>query len=137
MITGGNATVYVSNMDHAVRFYTEVLGLTLTNRFGNHFATVQAGTTLRIGLHPWSSKYPSPGTKGAVQIGLVVSDESLAALASRLRTHGVEVSGIIEAQDANNITFADPDGNPIYVGDWDPDSTEEREPHDVVGSTTS
>jgi catechol 2,3-dioxygenase-like lactoylglutathione lyase family enzyme len=137
MITGGNATVYVSNMDNAVRFYTEVLGLKLTNRFGNHFATVQAGTTLRIGLHPWSAKYPPPGTKGAVQIGLVVSDEPIAALASRLRKHGVEVSGVIESQEANYITFADPDGNPIYVGDWDPDSTEAREPHDAVGSTTS
>jgi len=30
MITGGNATVFVSNMDNAVRFYTEVLGLRLT-----------------------------------------------------------------------------------------------------------
>jgi catechol 2,3-dioxygenase-like lactoylglutathione lyase family enzyme len=136
MITGGNATVYVSSMDNAVRFYTDVLGLKLTNRFGNHFATVQAGTTLRIGLHPWSAKYPPPGTKGAVQIGLV-SDEPIAALASRLRKHGIEVSGIIEAQEANYVTFADPDGNLIYVGDWDPDSTEEREPHDAVGSTTS
>jgi catechol 2,3-dioxygenase-like lactoylglutathione lyase family enzyme len=72
MITGGNATVYVSNMDNAVRFYTEVLGLKLTDRFGSHFATVQAGTTLRI-----------------------------------------------------------------YVGDWDPDSTDAREPQATVGSTTS
>jgi catechol 2,3-dioxygenase-like lactoylglutathione lyase family enzyme len=46
MISGGNATVYVSNMDNAIRFYTEVLGLKLTNRFGNHWATVQAGKTL-------------------------------------------------------------------------------------------
>ena len=35
MLYGGNATVYVSNMDQAVRFYTEVLSLVLTNRFGN------------------------------------------------------------------------------------------------------
>ena len=43
MISGGNATVYVSDMDTAVRFYTETLGLTLTNRFGNHWATLEAG----------------------------------------------------------------------------------------------
>ena len=40
-------------MDNAIRFYTEVLGLKLTNRFGNNWATVQAGKTLVIGLHPW------------------------------------------------------------------------------------
>ena len=137
MINGGNATVYVSNMDNAIRFYTEVLGLKLTNRFGNHWATVQAGTTLLIGLHPWSAKYPRPGTKGSVQIGLVVSrDEPIEELAARLRKHGVEVSDIIGSEEANYISFADPDGNPIYVGDWDPDFDKEHEPHDTVGSTT-
>ena len=137
MISGGNATVYVSSMDNAIRFYTEVLGLKLTNRFGNHWATVQAGKTLLIGLHPWSAKYPRPGTKGSVQIGLVVSrDEPIGDLAGRLRKHGVEVSDIIKSEEANYISFADPDGNPIYVGDWDPDLDEEHEPHHTVGSTT-
>jgi len=137
MISGGNATVYVSSMDNAIRFYTEVLGLKLTNRFGNHWATVQAGQTLLIGLHPWSAKYPRPGTKGSVQIGLVVSrDEPIGDLAARLRQHGVEVSDIIKSEEANYISFADPDGNPIYVGDWDPDLDEEHEPHHAVGSAT-
>ena len=136
MINGGNATVYVSNMDNAIQFYTEVLGLKLTNRFGNHWATVQAGTTLVIGLHPWSAKYPRPGTKGSVQIGLVVSrDEPITDLAARLRKHGVEVSDIIESEEANYISFADPDGNPIYVGDWDQEFDKKHEPHDAVGST--
>jgi catechol-2,3-dioxygenase len=137
MINGGNATIYVSNMDHAVTFYTEVLGLKLTNRFGNHWATVQAGKTLVIGLHPWSDKYPRPGTKGSVQIGLVVSrDEPIGELADRLRQRGVEVSEVIESAEANYIHFSDPDGNPIYVGDWDPDVEAEPRQHDAVGSAT-
>ena len=134
MISGGNATVYVSNMDNAVRFYSEVLGLKLTNRFGDNWATVQAGKTLVIGLHPWSAKYPKPGTKGSVQIGLVLRDEPITELAARLRKHGVEVSGIIESQEANYITFADPDGNLIYIGDRDYVSEEPHESTDVVGA---
>jgi catechol 2,3-dioxygenase-like lactoylglutathione lyase family enzyme len=122
MMFGGNATVYVSNMDTAIRFYTEVLGLKLTNRFGNHWATVQAGQSLVIGLHPWNPRHPVPGTRGGVQIGLVVAqDMPIAELAARLRQHGVEVSDILETVAGRIITFADPDGNPIYVGDWDPD----------------
>jgi catechol 2,3-dioxygenase-like lactoylglutathione lyase family enzyme len=120
MITGGTATVYVSNMDNAIRFYTEVLGLKLTNRFGDHWATVRAGATLVIGLHPWSKKYPPPGTKGSVQIGLIVSrDEPIEALAARLRRQGVDVSDVLRSEEANYISFTDPDGNPIYVGDRD------------------
>jgi catechol 2,3-dioxygenase-like lactoylglutathione lyase family enzyme len=134
MIYGGNATIYVSNMDRAIHFYTEVLGLKLTNRFGNNWATVQAGKTLVIGLHPWKARYPQPGTKGSVQIGLVVSqDEPIRELAARLRTHGVQVGDVIESDEGNYLNFADPDGNPIYVGDWDPDFDEEHEPNDSVG----
>ena len=135
MIYGGNATVYVSNMDTAIQFYTEVLGLKLTNRFGDHWATVQAGKTLVIGLHPWSAKFPSPGTKGSVQIGLVVSqDVGIEEYAARLRQRGVEVSGIIKSVEGNYVSFTDPDGNPIYVGDWHPDFDVQRESrHTVTG----
>ena len=138
MIYGGNATVYVSSMDRAIRFYTEALGLKLTNRFGDNWATVQAGKTLVIGLHPWSEKFPRPGTRGAVQIGLVVSqDEPIDKFAARLRKHGVEVGAIIASEAGNYISFTDPDGNPIYVGDWDPDFDTEQQAHGTVGSVSS
>jgi len=134
MISGGNATVYVSNMDNAVRFYTEALGLKLTNRFGDNWATVQAGTTLVVGLHPWSAKFPRPGTKGAVQLGFFLAHgDSLEALAARLRQHGVRVSDTIASMEANYIRFEDPDGNPIYVGDRNP-GVDEPVKQDAVGS---
>ena len=72
-----------------------------------------------IGLHPRSAHHPEPGTKGSVQIGLVLRDEPITEFAARLRKNGVEVSDIIESQEANYVTFADPDGNSIYVGDQD------------------
>jgi catechol 2,3-dioxygenase-like lactoylglutathione lyase family enzyme len=122
MIYGGNATIYVSNMDNAIGFYTGVLGLKLTNRYGDHWATVQAGKSLLIGLHPWKANTPKPGTPGAVQIGLVVSpDHPIEVFAEGLRRSGVKVSAIIRSETGNYFNFADPDGNPIYVGDWDPD----------------
>ena len=134
MIAGGNATVYVSNMDNAVRFYSEVLGLKLTNRFGNHWATVQAGTTLVVGLHPASAKHPRPGTRGAVQLGFFLSkDDTLEALGARLRAHGVDV-GTIESAEANYIHFTDPDGNPIYVSDRNPGVDEAPKAHATAGS---
>ena len=99
---------------------------------------MQAGRSLVIGLHPWSAPHPRPGTKGSVQIGLVVSrDEPIAVFAARLRKHGVEVGDIIESQEANYVVFTDPDGNAIYVGDGDPGVGEEQASHAAVGSSAS
>jgi catechol 2,3-dioxygenase-like lactoylglutathione lyase family enzyme len=99
MVSGGNATVIVSNMDRAVGFYTEVLGLKLTNRFGDHWATVAAGKGLTIGLHPASSKYPAPGTKGAMMIGLEI-DERIEFAVQRLTEKGVHLTGSIVRAEA-------------------------------------
>ena len=115
MVTGGNATVIVSNMDRAVRFYTEVLGLKLTNRFGDHWATVDAGKGLTIGLHPASPKYPAPGTKGGMMLGMEI-DEPIENAVARLTGKGVRMSSpIVREAPGAFVSFDDPDGNPIYL----------------------
>ncbi len=48
MIEGGTPTIYVSNMDRAVEFYTEVLGLGLISRYGNEWASVDVGKGLTL-----------------------------------------------------------------------------------------
>jgi catechol 2,3-dioxygenase-like lactoylglutathione lyase family enzyme len=127
MISGGNATVMVSNMDAAVRFYTEALGLKLTNRFGNHWATVQAGTSLTIGLHPASAKYPVPGTKGATMLGLEI-DEPIQAVMDRLRQKGVHITGSVVQDGAGNfVHLEDPDGNDIYLWEVNPKAIPETD----------
>jgi catechol 2,3-dioxygenase-like lactoylglutathione lyase family enzyme len=116
MISGGNITVMVSNMDASVRFYTEVLGMKLTDRFGDHWATVNAGKGLIIGLHPASPKYPAPGTKGGMLIGLEI-DEPIQQIVDRLRGKGVHFLGpIVNDGGAGSFAdFEDPDGNWIYL----------------------
>lgn len=114
MISGGNATIFVSNMDAAVHFYTEVLGLKLTNRFGDHWATVDAGRGLTIGLHPASSKYPAPGTRGSITLGFEI-DEPIEEVVARLQSKGVRTTGAITREEAGSFAqFEDPDGNPFY-----------------------
>jgi catechol 2,3-dioxygenase-like lactoylglutathione lyase family enzyme len=115
MISGGNATVFVSNMDASVRFYTEVLGLKLTNRFGDSWATVDAGKGLTIGLHPASPKYPAPGTRGGIMLGLEI-DEPIAGMVARLSEKGVRIKGSIVQDDPGQfVHLEDPDGNEIYL----------------------
>lgn len=123
MVTGGNATVFVSDMDRAVHFYTEVLGLKLTNRFGNDWATVDAGKGLTIGLHPASPKYPAPGTKGAIMLGLEI-DEPIEVVLERLSAKGLQTSRSVERSAAGNFAhLEDPDGNEFYLWEQNPHVT--------------
>jgi len=117
MITGGNATVYVSDMDRAVTFYAETLGLTLKQRWGNHWAAIQAGAGLSIGLHPKSDRAPAPGTRGAISIGLSI-DEPIEEAVRRLAAAGVRFRGPVVQDEEAGIAlafFGDPDGNDLYL----------------------
>jgi predicted enzyme related to lactoylglutathione lyase len=115
MISGGNATIIVADMDRSIRFYTEILNLKLTNRFGNDWATVSAGEGLTIGIHPASAKYPAPGTKGAIILGLDI-DVPIEIAISRLTQRGVTIKGSVTRSDPGNFAnLEDPDGNEIYL----------------------
>lgn len=111
---GGHAIVYVSDMDAGVRFYSEKLGLPLTNRYGNHFATVEAGD-LVLAIHPKTPHTPDPGKKGSVMLGLQV-DEPMERVVSRLTGRGVRVTGESAPPDSEaRVEFEDEDGNPLYL----------------------
>ena len=115
MFSGGNVTVYVSNMDSAVRFYSETLGLKLAYRFGDHWASIEAGTGLTIGLHPASSENQA-GRKGSMAIGLQLKGSIHDAI-SALKAKGVRFQGdvINEAKAGSFVGFEDPDGNQLYL----------------------
>jgi catechol 2,3-dioxygenase-like lactoylglutathione lyase family enzyme len=114
MITGGNVTIFVSNMDRAVRFYTEVLGLRLVHRFGDHWASIDAGPGLSIGLHPASPQSPA-GRRGSITIGLQVAAD-ISGEVERLRERGVVFEGdIVDDGAIRFANFADPDGNSGYL----------------------
>jgi predicted enzyme related to lactoylglutathione lyase len=127
MITGGNATVFVSNMDRSVQFYTQVLGLKLTNRFGDNWATVDAGKGLTIGLHPASPKYPAPGTNGGMMLGMEVQGP-IDKVVAQLGEKGVTFKGsVVRDQSGNFIHLEDPDGNEIYLWEVNPVTVPETE----------
>ena len=114
MIQGGNATVFVSDMDRAVHFYTEVLGLELRTRYEDAWAEAVAGD-LVIGLHGQSERAPDPGTAGAIQIGLLV-DGPIEGVVEALGAKGVSFRGPVVDDGAVKLAyFSDPDGNSLYL----------------------
>lgn len=130
-ISGGHAIVYVSDMDAAVRFYSGTLGLTLTNRFGGNFATVEAGR-LVLAIHPKTPRTPEPGTKGSVALGFTI-DEPIDRVVSRLGARGVRFAGSIAGTETDRfVEFEDPDGNSLYL--WEPVRQEEPVARRAVGT---
>jgi len=114
MFSSGNVTVYVADMDRAVRFYTEVLGLNLAYRFGDHWASVEVGRGLTIGLHPASAQTPA-GRKGSMTIGLELSGSIHDAM-RKLEARGVRFLGLSEEGKAGSFAhFEEPDGNVLYL----------------------
>ena len=113
MIEAGIATVFVTDMDRAVDFYTNTLGLKLRMRADNYWAEVVAGD-LVIGLHP-ASPENAAGVRGSIQIGLTVT-ESLDDAVKELASRGVAFAGPIVDDSAVRLAFfPDPDGNVHYL----------------------
>ena len=115
MIHGGNTTVIVSDISASIDFYTKVLGLVLRMRAGDHWAEIDAGGGMVIGLHPESEHGPKPGTTGALSIGLNVTvsvDEAVNTLSDR----GVLFEGpVLDDGNVRLAFFSDLDGNPLYL----------------------
>jgi len=115
MITGGNATVFVTNMDRAVDFYTNVLGMKLRMRAADHWAEVEAGPDLVIGLHPDTTSPMKAGTSGSIQIGLTVSDPIDDVVATLVK-RGVAFGGpVVDDGPVRLAFFKDLDGNVLYL----------------------
>jgi catechol 2,3-dioxygenase-like lactoylglutathione lyase family enzyme len=117
MISGGNATLLVSDMDRAVRFYVETLGFKLRARFGDDWAEVDAGGGLVLGLHRARANGPKAGSGGSISIGLDVN-QPIAEVVAVLANRGVEFHGSVKEDGPVKLAFfGDPDGNALYLAE--------------------
>ncbi|MEE9128761.1 MAG: VOC family protein [Phycisphaerales bacterium] len=116
---GGSPTIFITDMARAVAFYTDILGLRLQYRAGDHFAMIDAGDGLSLGLHPPSTSAAAPGTPGSIQVGLNVCKplaevvETRQSRGVRFQQHGPDP--IVEDGAVNLAFLSDPDGNALYL----------------------
>lgn len=102
--------VMVSHMNTAVAFYTENLGLELVNRYGDHYAEIQA-PGLMMGLHPTSKKVIS-GNNLSIGFGVVDFDDTIKKLEAVGIAFNIEQDGWIRL-----AHFSDPDDNPLFLAE--------------------
>ncbi len=117
MIEGGIVTLYIEDMEQSIDFYTEALGLTLVERFADHYALVDAGAGLTLGLRMTSERSPPSGKIGSITVGFQVT-EPLEMVKEALEDEGVEFITDILVGPGGGVRMAfikDPDGNRLYL----------------------
>lgn len=100
----------ISNMDDAIDFYQGLLGFKLLNRYGNHYAEIQAPDLL-IGLHP-SSEQTNVGNNISIGLGVTDFDDTIADLESKGIQLKIEQDGWIRL-----AYFTDPDNNQLFLAE--------------------
>lgn len=116
MITGGMVTVYVEDMDRALQFYTETLGLELAYRAGPGWAVVQTPDGFAVGLHD-AMDSASVGESGSTTLGFHVEGD-LEDVVRELSDRGVNfVTDLTEDTAVPLAYFEDPDGNQMYLAE--------------------
>jgi predicted enzyme related to lactoylglutathione lyase len=114
MINGGNTTIYVTDMDRAVKFFTETLGLRLDYQAGPEWAQIDAGKGLILGLHG-TGHGAEAGKDGSTIVGFEV-DEPIAQVYETLVARGVKFDGPpVDTGHVKLAHFRDPDGNAFYL----------------------
>jgi hypothetical protein len=94
--------------------------LKLLERYGNHWASIDCGHGLTIGLHPASAQNPA-GRVGSMTIGFNASGPIREAVA-QLKARGVVFRGdIVDDTQLLIAHFQDPDGNPFYLAELKPE----------------
>jgi len=101
--------LFVSDMDRAVAFYGDTLGLTMQYRSGDDWAQFDAGK-VSLGLHGLRPGEP-PQAGGTV--GFTVEDLDAAKVALGVAAIAIDHEGGGEGREARFVTFRDPDGNAL------------------------
>jgi predicted enzyme related to lactoylglutathione lyase len=115
-LSGGNASVYVTDIDRAVAFWTEVVGLPLKTRVGTEWAEIDAGRGLVVGLHrARPPETASAGQRGAINIEIAAS-RPLDQVVAEMQARGARFRGEIVKYEAVWLaSLLDSDDNEILL----------------------
>jgi catechol 2,3-dioxygenase len=116
----GHVHLKVADLDRAIAFYRDVIGLTVNQRFGAQAAFLGAGGYHHhVGLNTWESEggdWPPPGTTGLYHLALRFPDRrSLGEAVRRVLSAGIELEGVADHGVSEAVYLRDPDGNGVEL----------------------
>ena len=121
-VTGVSELVLeVVDLEAAERFYADVLGLPVVDRWPDREAIwVMAGDRTRIGL--WRPQVGLAGGRGGLHVhfAMKIAEEDYDAAVARLRELGQSVREIEFSNGYGRAAYVDdPDGNVVELWSWD------------------
>lgn len=119
----GHVHLKVADLERALRFYCDVLGFELTQRYGSQAAFVSAdGYHHHIGLNTWESlngSPPPPGTTGLYHTAILYpTRRALAVALRRVLEAGIPLDGASDHGVSEALYLRDPDDNGVELY-WD------------------
>ncbi len=119
----GHVHLKVADLERSLKFYCDVLGFELTQRYGTEAAFVSAGGYHHhIGLNTWESKGGMPPTLGTTGLyHFAIRYPTRAAFADalrRLRDANISLEGASDHGVSEAFYLRDPDGNGVELN-WD------------------
>jgi catechol 2,3-dioxygenase len=132
----GHVHLKVADLERSLRFYRDVLGFEVTQRYGPGAAFLSAGGYHHhIGLNTWESAGGSPpaaGTTGLFHVAILYPTRGeLADALRRLMAAGVELDGASDHGVSEALYLRDPDENGVELY-WD--RPEAAWPRDAAGN---
>lgn len=119
----GHVHLKVADLERALRFYRDVLGFELTQRYGRRAAFLSAGGYHHhIGLNTWESEGGTPPPSHSTGLyHLAIAYPTRAELADALRrlmSAGISLEGASDHGVSEALYLRDPDGNGVELY-WD------------------
>ncbi|SFM29160.1 VOC family protein [Methylobacterium pseudosasicola] len=138
----GHVHLKVADLDRALGFYCGVLGLGLTQRYGERAAFVAAGGYHHhIGLNTWESlggSPPAPGTTGLYHLALLYPNRAaLADALRRVEAAGIPLDGASDHGVSEALYLRDPDGNGVELYRDRPEAEWPRDPDGALRMVTA
>ena len=121
--TIGHVHLKVSQLERAVDFYREVLGMELTTRYGNKAAFLSyGGYHHHLGLNVWESENgpkPPRNATGLYHFAILYPTRAdLARALQRVLEQGYPLDGASDHGVSQALYLSDPDGNGVELY-WD------------------
>src|SRR5580698_145303 len=116
----GHVHLKVADLDRALKFYCDVLGFELQQKFGTQAAFISAGGYHHhIGLNAWESAGGSPPprhTTGLYHLAILYPTRALLADAlRRVLAAGIELEGAADHGVSEALYLRDPDDNGVEL----------------------